>query len=90
MFQNACYLVSNVGTLDIMLDITLLCLILNKKQGEVHLESRSMEALYITGTFKDKRSPDIQTSYMGVSTVSSTPFQGEANEGHDRNDYPTS
>ena len=36
-------------TLDITLDITLLCLILNKKQGEVHLESRSMEALYITG-----------------------------------------
>ena len=43
-----------LATLDITLDITLLCLILNKKQGEVHLESRSMEALYITGTFKDK------------------------------------
>ena len=62
----------------------LLCLILDKKQGEVHPESHTTRPFYVTGTFKDKCSPDIQISYiryMGVSTERSTPFQGEANTG---------
>ena len=51
--------------LDVTLDITSLCLILNKKHGEVHPESHTTEPLYVTGSFKDKRSPDIQISYAG-------------------------
>ena len=48
----------------------------DKKQGEVHPESRTPEPLYQTGAFKDKRSPDIQISYTGVSTEGSDPSQG--------------
>ena len=54
--------------LDITLDITLLCLTLDKKQGEVHPESHTTRPFYVTGSFKDKRSPEIQISCTGVST----------------------
>ena len=37
----------NTRTLDITLDITLLCLIQDKKQGEVHPESRSVERVIV-------------------------------------------
>ena len=38
----------------ITLDITLLCLILDKKQGEIHPESHTTRSIYQTGAFKDK------------------------------------
>ena len=46
----------NNGELEvyITLDITLLGLILDKKQGEVHPESHTMRPFYVTGAFKDK------------------------------------